>query len=77
MPAPVPPKPPKPAVVSFIAFPGGLISVDGVQVGRDATAAITLKPGTHTLRVANRFLGDHVRQLELGEGQRGEIVIEW
>lgn len=74
---PAPPPPPRPAAVSFVAYPGGRISIDGQVVGRDATATLTLRPGSHTIRVENRFLGEEIRTVELTEGQTGVIEIDW
>lgn len=75
-PAPAPP-PPKPATISFVAYPGGRIFVDGQPVGRDATGTLTLKAGTHTVRIENRFLGAETRTIDLEEGQTGVIEIAW
>ena len=76
--APTPsPPPPKPATVSFVAYPGGRIYVDGQPVGRDVTGTLTLKAGPHTVRVDNRFLGGETRTIELEEGQTGVIEIDW
>jgi hypothetical protein len=74
--APKPP-PPKPAVVSFLAFPGGKIFVNGRLVGTDASGKVTLKPGSHVVRVQNRFLGEHVTAIEVAAGQSGVITVAW
>ena len=76
-PTPPPPPPPKPATVSFVAFPGGRIFVDGKLAGSDSTAVMVLSPGPHTIRVENRFLGDQGVTIELREGQTGVVSIEW
>lgn len=76
LPAP-PPPPPKPASVSFVAYPGGRIFVDGALVGADATTTLTLKPGAHEIRVENRFVGQHSETVHLAEGQTGAITIDW
>ena len=72
-----PPPPPKPARVSFAAFPGGQIFVDGRPVGRDATDTLVLKPGTHSVRVLNRFLGEHTATVEISDGETGVITVSW
>jgi len=72
-----PPPPPKPARVSFVAFPGGRITVDGAAAGSDATALLSLKPGKHYIRIENRFLGEHTTTVEVTEGQTGTLTIEW
>jgi hypothetical protein len=51
--------------------------VDGKPVGSDETGALVLKPGTHTVRVQNRFLGDHETTIEIDDGQTGTVKIEW
>ena len=72
------PKPaPRPASVSFVAFPGGRILVDGKVIGQDVTSAVRLAPGKHVVRVENRFLGSTTIEVELTEGQTGDIKIEW
>jgi hypothetical protein len=77
-PAPEPaPPPPKPASVSFVAYPGGRIFVDGHLAGTDATGIMTLKPGSHTVKVENRFLGEETRTIDLIEGQIGPVEIDW
>lgn len=81
-PAPVarpepPPPPPKPARVSFAAFPGGKIFVDGKPVGTDATGTLVLKPGSYVVKISNRFLGEHSTTVELTDGQSGVISLEW
>jgi hypothetical protein len=71
------PKPPKPARVSFAAFPGGRIYVDGKEVGHDASGVLRLSAGNHEVRVENRFLGGASLQVSLSEGQTGVVVVEW
>jgi hypothetical protein len=71
------PPPPRPATVSFVAFPGGRIFVDGQLRGSDGTSPITLNAGSHTIRVQNRFLGDKVFTITLHEGQTGVVTLEW
>jgi len=63
--------------VSFAAFPGGKITVDGQPAGRDATGTLFLKPGAHTVRIENRFLGVETRSVNLDDGQTGVIAIRW
>ncbi len=78
--APVAPRPPAPGkalLVTFIAFPGGQILVDGVLQGRDATMPIRLRAGKHEARVKNRFLGESVHPFEAREGQNDSVVIVW
>lgn len=72
-----PPAPPKPAVVRFVAFPGGRISVDGVLLGTDLTGPVTLKPQAHDIRIENRFLGEHRASISLAEGQTGLVTVDW
>lgn len=72
-----PPRPPKPAKVSFVAYPGGRIFVDGKAAGTDSTQTLTLAAGQHTVRVENRFLGDTTVDVELSAGQTGEVEIRW
>lgn len=72
-----PPPPPKPATVSFVALPGGRISIDGVVMGNDATSTLVLKPEGHQVRVENRFLGEHKATIYLSDGQTGVVTIEW
>jgi len=74
---PPPPPPPKPATVSFAAYPGGRIFVNGQLVGHDTSGTMTLKPGTHTVRVENRFLGEQNGTVEISEGQTGVVEIDW
>jgi len=76
-PAPVVPPAPKPALVSFVAYPGGRIFVDGKAEGEDVTGQLRLAAGKHTVRVENRFLGSTEVEVELSEGQTGEIRIDW
>lgn len=71
------PPSPKPATVSFVAFPGGRISVDGKAVGQDSTETLKLVAGKHVVRVENRFLGSTTVEVELHAGQTGELKIEW
>ncbi|HEY4244402.1 MAG TPA: PEGA domain-containing protein [Kofleriaceae bacterium] len=72
-----PPPPPKPARISILARPGGQIFVDGKAVGRDATTTLILAPGSYTVRVANRFLGDHTVTISLDDGQTGVVELDW
>lgn len=74
---PQPPAPARPYNVSFVAIPGGRIFVDDVELGRDETRVVTLRAGSHAVRVENRFLGVHSRTIELGEGTAGVIRIVW
>ena len=76
-PAPAPAPPPKPANVSIVAFPGGKIYVDQKLAGVDTTSTLTLKPGSHAIRIENRFLGDHSEMIQLSEGQVGVVTVEW
>ena len=71
------PRPPKPVAVSFAAFPGGKIYVNDVYLGKDITGAIVLEPGTHTVRIENRFLGTHNGVVEVIASRPGLIRIEW
>ncbi|WP_208729602.1 hypothetical protein [Corallococcus exercitus] len=75
--APPPPRAPSPARVSFVAFPGGRIFVDDKAVGQDTTAPMELSAGIHAVRVENRFLGQITIEVELLEGQTGEVKLEW
>lgn len=76
--APAPkPRKLKPAVVSFIAFPGGHIFVDGKAVGVDSTRPLTLEPGKHSVRIENRFVGDVTIEVDLAEGQTGVVELKW
>jgi hypothetical protein len=80
VPAPAPPpkpRPPKPAVVSFVAFPGGRIFVDDKPVGTDTTGQLRLPPGTYKVRVENRHLGNTTVKVELIEAQTGTVRVEW
>jgi hypothetical protein len=72
-----PPPPPKPATVSFAAFPGGRIFVDGRPVGSDASGQLTLTAGRHDVKVTNRFLGEHTVTIDLSEGQTGVVSLDW
>lgn len=72
-----PPRPPKPASVSFVVFPGGRIFVDGKAAGQDITATMRLAAGKHVVRVENRFLGSTTIEVDLIEGQTGDVKIEW
>ena len=74
---PPPPKPPKPARVTFAAFPGGKIYVDGKLVGTDLTSTLTLKPGEYVIKVVNRFVGEHSTVISVSDGQTGTVVIKW
>ena len=77
-PAPAPPPPPpKPAVVSLVVFPGGRVFVDGKLAGVDATPLMALKPGAHTIRIENRFLGSGEVNVVLDEGQTGVVNVDW
>lgn len=72
-----PPAPPKPATVSFAAFPGGRLSVDGRPVGSDTSGQLTLAAGKHDVKVTNRFLGEHTVTIDLSEGQVGVVSLDW
>lgn len=72
-----PPPPPKPAVVSFVALPGGRIFVDGKLLGVDATPPVALKAGSHSVRVDNRFLDRGTIEVVLEEGQTGVVNLQW
>jgi hypothetical protein len=72
-----PPPPPKPASVAFVAFPGGRIFIDGKAAGQDVTATMRLAAGKHVVRVENRFLGSTTVEVNLIEGQTGDVKIEW
>jgi hypothetical protein len=72
-----PPPPPKPATVSLVAYPGGRIFVDGKLVGQDSTGTLTLKPGTHEVRVENQFVGDTNTSITVAEGQTGTVLVNW
>lgn len=74
---PPPPPPPKPGMVSFAAYPGGRIFVDGRLVGRDVTGVMALQPGNYTIRVENRFLGTETQTISVYDGQTGTIEIKW
>ncbi|MCP3062740.1 hypothetical protein LXT21_28540 [Myxococcus sp. K38C18041901] len=71
------PPPPKPATVSFVAFPGGRIFVDDKPAGQDVTTLMRLAAGKHTVRIENRFLGTTTVEVDLVEGQTGDVTIEW
>ncbi|RYZ35807.1 MAG: hypothetical protein EOO71_34110 [Myxococcaceae bacterium] len=60
-----------------MAIPGGRLSVDGKPVGQDSTGPLEFPAGKHVVRVENRFLGHTTLELDLREGQTGEIKIEW
>ncbi|SET78094.1 hypothetical protein [Stigmatella erecta] len=75
--AEAPSRVPRPARVSFVAFPGGRIFVDDKPVGQDVTAPLELPAGTHAVRVENRFVGQVTVEVELLEGQTGEVMLEW
>lgn len=72
-----PPRPPKPASVSFVVFPGGRIFIDGKAAGQDVTAPMRLAAGKHVVHVENRFLGSTTVEVNLLEGQTGDVKIEW
>ncbi|HEX7841331.1 MAG TPA: hypothetical protein VF469_27825 [Kofleriaceae bacterium] len=72
-----PPPRPKPAQVVLVAYPGGKIFVDDKPAGQDQTTTLTLEPGSHKVRVVNRFLGEITTTVEVGEGQTGSIPIHW
>jgi hypothetical protein len=72
-----PPPPPKPATVSFLAYPGGKIFVNSKLMGTDSTAVMALKPGSHIIRVENRFLGEKYFSVQVQEGQTGVVTLEW
>lgn len=76
-PRPAKPARAKPAKVSMVALPGGSIFVDGKRVGRDETPKLTLKPGSYTVKVENRFLGTHEQVITVREGQSGRVKVEW
>jgi hypothetical protein len=63
--------------VTFAAYPGGRIFIDDKPIGRDITGTLVLKPGSYQIRVENRFLGSHTEQIELSDGQVGQIAINW
>jgi len=46
-------------------------------VGHDTTGTLTLKPGSHDIRVENRFVGVETRTVAVAEGQTGVIEIDW
>jgi hypothetical protein len=46
-------------------------------MGHDATATLTLHPGSHAVRIVNRFLGEHTATIEVADGQTGTIPIHW
>lgn len=75
--APPPPPPPKPARVSFVAYPGGRIFVNGNAAGTDSTDAMVLKPGSYQIRIENRFVGNHTATVEIAEGQTGVVTLDW
>lgn len=72
-----PARAPPTARVSFAAFPGGRIFVDDKAVGQDVSGSMVLTAGTHVVRVENRFLGQITVEVDLLEGQTGEVKIEW
>lgn len=72
-----PPRRIKPAQVTIVAVPGGRITVDAAYAGQDKTHTLKLPPGRHTVRVSNAFLGETEVEIELTEGQTGEIVVRW
>jgi hypothetical protein len=74
---PSPPPPPKPAHVSVAAYPGGAIFIDGRPIAHDVTATLTLQPGSHTVKIVNRFLGEFTGTIDVVEGQIGTIPVHW
>ena len=72
-----PPPPPKPARMSIVAFPGGQIFLDGKLVGRDITDQLVLQPGAHTIKILNRFIGEHSKSVNVADGETGVITITW
>jgi hypothetical protein len=46
-------------------------------VGQDTTEQLKLTAGKHVVRVENQFLGATTVEVELREGQTGELKIEW
>jgi hypothetical protein len=36
-----------------------------------------LKPGTYTVKVVNRFIGEHTSSIELSDGETGVVTISW
>jgi hypothetical protein len=72
-----PPHHPKPALVSFVASPGGQMFVDGKSIGHDSTSTIKLSAGRHMIRIVNRFVGEESVAVDLSEGQTGVIEIKW
>lgn len=73
-----PTRPPtKPARVSFVAYPGGRIYVDGKLAGTDQTSIMTLAPGKHAVRVENRFLAGQTITVDLPEARVGVVIVEW
>jgi hypothetical protein len=76
-PPPRPPPPPRPGRVSVAAYPGGRIFVDGRLVGTDVSGVLTLAPGSHDVRVENRFLGTNVSTIFVGDGETGVIDVSW
>lgn len=74
---PPPPPPPKPARVSIVAFPGGQIFLDGKLIARDVTDVLVIQPGTHLIKIVNRFVGEHTKYVEVGDGETGVITITW
>ncbi len=65
------------ALLRFTAFPGGLITVDGVAYGRDSAGPLRVRAGKHEVKVKNRFLGDFVHPIDVKDGQNDEIVLVW
>jgi hypothetical protein len=63
--------------VSFVAYPGGHIFVDGKAVGLDATGRLKLGAGKHEVRVENQYVGVTTVEVDLIEGQTGVLKIEW
>jgi hypothetical protein len=58
-------------------LPGGQIYVDGRLMGRDGTGVLTLKAGSHDVKVVNRFLGEHTTSVDLDDGETGIKKIVW
>jgi hypothetical protein len=61
----------------IVAYPGGKIFIDDKPMGQDATSTLTLKPGSYTVRVVNRFLGEFTATIEVTDAQTGTIPIHW
>ena len=63
--------------MSFVAYPGGKIFIDDQAAGHDATSVMSLKPGMYSVRVVNRFLGEHKQMITIVEGQTGTVIVAW